>query len=202
MKTNTQVKRNKRSYIIIALIVVLLLSAVGYAAFQANLTITGTATGSAKWDVHFTSASTGGDSTPTISTDGKTLTFTSTLGFPGDAQEITAVIENSSTMAAKLTGFTVSDGTNNVSSTIYGSETPSDGDILIQYETLATSGGSQDVIAANGGLCTYKFVVFWNKNYQTVEANGTASVSRTFTITLEYEQDTTAPTVSPSHSHT
>ena len=157
MKTNTQVKRNKRSYIIIALIVVLLLSAVGYAAFQANLNITGTATGTATWDVHFKNTSTGG--AEAISNDGHTLTFTSNLSFPGDAQEITAVIENSGTLNAKLTGFTVKDGNNvAVSSTTFGSETSSDDDILIQYITLPTTSGSEDVITANGGLCTYKFV--------------------------------------------
>ena len=202
MKTNTQVKRNKRSYIIIALIVVLLLSAVGYAAFQANLTITGTATGTATWDVHFKDTSTGGANA--ISSDGHTLTFTSNLSFPGDAQEITAVIENSGTLGAKLTGFTVTDGNNAaVSSTTFGSETSSDDAILIQYITLPTTSGSEDVIAANGGLCTYKFVVFWNKTYSTVGTNGAVSTgSRTFNITLNYEQDTTAPTVAPSHSHT
>lgn len=203
MKTNTQIKRNKRSYIIIALIVVLLLSAVGYAAFQANLTITGTATGTATWDVHFKSTSTGGDSAPVISTDGKSITFTSTLGFPGDAQELTAVIENSGTLDAKLTGFTVSDGTNNVASKTYGTETASDPAILIQYETLSTTTGSEDIVGKNGGLCTYKFVVFWNKEYNTVGTNGAASTgTKTFTITLNYEQSTTAPTPSTDHQHT
>ena len=195
MKTNTQVKRNKRSYIIIALIVVLLLSAVGYAAFQANLLITGTATGSATWDVHFTSASTG-----TLSNNNQTLTFTETLGYPGDAKEVTAVIENSSSMGIKLTGFTVTDGNDvAVSSVTFGSEQTTDDPILIQYISLDTTDASQEKIAKNG-VCTYKFVVFWNKNYSdTTNLNPT----KTFKITLNYEQDTTSPSVAPSHgAHT
>ena len=196
MKTNTQIKRNKRSYIIIALIVVLLLSAVGYAAFQANLTITGTATGSATWDVHFTNASDG-----TLSNNNQTLTFTKTLDFPGDAEEVTAVIQNSSSLPIKLTGFTVKSGNTDISSTTYGSETASDEAILIQYIDLDDTDGSgtQEKIAVNG-ICTYKFVVFWNKNYSdTTNLNP----SKTFTITLNYTQDTTAPTVAPSHgAHT
>ena len=46
-------KKQKRNYLLVALIVILLAIAVGYAAFSANITISGTATASGTWDVKF-----------------------------------------------------------------------------------------------------------------------------------------------------
>lgn len=197
MKTNTQVKRNKRSYIIIALIVVLLLSAVGYAAFEATLSITGTATGSATWDVHFKDTSTGGASA--IKENGKKLEFSAALAYPGDAKEITAVIENSSTMPAKVTGFHVykvngTTDTEIASSNIktMSTATTTDDRILIWYEPIATDGSES--IAANGGTCTWKFVVFWNPT-----DTSSSTVTQDFKVTFDYAQDTTNSDKQPSH---
>ena len=199
MKTKNQTRKNKRNYIIVALIVVLLLLAVGYASFTQTLNITGTATASATWNVHFTSASTSKSGTghsATISADEKTINFTSTLAYPGDAEKITAVITNDSSMGIKLTGFTVTDGTNTVASVPLGTETSSNEDILIDYVTLNTS---TEKIAA-GGSCTYEFVVRWNKESTTVPTAG-SPISKSYTITFDYEQDTTDSTLTPSHAH-
>lgn len=198
MKTKNQTRKNKRNYIIVALIVVLLLLAVGYASFTQTLNITGTATASATWNVHFTSASTSKSGTghsATIS-DEKTINFTSTLAYPGDAEKITAVITNDSSMGIKLTGFTVTDGTNTVASVPLGTETEANEDILIDYVTLNTS---TEKIAA-GGSCTYEFVVRWNKESTTVPTAG-SPISKSYTITFDYEQDTTDSTLTPSHTH-
>lgn len=197
MKTKNQTRKNKRNYIIVALIVVLLLLAVGYASFTQTLNITGTATASATWNVHFTSASTSKSGTghsATISADEKTINFTSTLAYPGDAEKITAVITNDSSMGIKLTGFTVTDGTNTVASVPLGTETSSNEDILIDYVTLNTS---TEKIAA-GGSCTYEFVVRWNKESTTVPTAG-SPISKSYTITFDYEQDTTDSPLTPSH---
>jgi hypothetical protein len=199
MKTKNQTRKNKRNYIIVALIVVLLLLAVGYASFTQTLNITGTATASATWNVHFTSASTSKSGTghsATISADEKTINFTSTLAYPGDAEKITAVITNDSSMGIKLTGFTVTDGTNTVASVPLGTETAANEDILIDYVTLNTS---TEKIAA-GGSCTYEFVVRWNKESTTVPTAG-SPISKSYTITFDYEQDTTDSTLTPSHTH-
>ena len=48
-------KKSKKNSITIALIVLLLALAVGYAAFTSNLVINGTVAGSGKWDVKFDS---------------------------------------------------------------------------------------------------------------------------------------------------
>ena len=49
-------KKSKKGYVIIALIVILIAIAVGYAAFSDTLTISGTATGAGTWSVVFTEA--------------------------------------------------------------------------------------------------------------------------------------------------
>lgn len=177
MKTKTQTRKSKRNYLIVALVVILLLLAVGYASFSQTLNITGTASGTATWEVVFDETSTGG--ADAITNDGHTLTVSTTdLAYPGDAREITAVIKNNSSMPIKLTSFTPvgpSDTTN----------------ITFDYIALPTDGS--EVLAANGGTCTYKFIVGWN------EASTVNSISDTYSFTFDYVQDTTASTLTPSH---
>lgn len=213
MKTKLQTRKSRRNYIIVALIVVMLLLGVGYASFTQTLQITGTATGSASWDVHFKSASktqrnatTGtletADASSGISSDGHSLTVDVTdLAFPGDAREITAVIENSSTLGAKLTAFTVNNGA--ASPTALPQESASDTTSPIFFDWVALPTDGTEVIAANGGTCTYKFTVKWNPNYVAPDSatSTTTTVNGTYKITFNYEQDTTAPTVTKSHSH-
>lgn len=209
MKTKLQSRKSKRNYIIVALIVIMLLLGVGYASFSQTLQITGTATGSASWDVHFKSASktqrnatTGtletADASSGISSDGHSLTVDVTdLAFPGDAREITAVIENSSSLGAKLTGFTVTDSTGATTLTQNDTNSP------IMFDWVALPIDGTEVIAANGGTCTYKFTVKWNPNYVAPDSatSTTTTVNGTYKITFTYEQNTTAPTVTKSHTH-
>lgn len=173
MKTKTQAKKDKRNYIIVALVVILLLLAVGYASFSETLKITGTATGTVTWDVHFTEESEG-----TVSEDGKGLTVTTNLAYPGDATTVTAKIENSSSVAAKLTNFKVT----GLSDTT---------DITLKYVDLSDE---TEVLQPNG-VCTYTFVVGWDKDSEKT------SVNDTYTITFDYVQDTTTPSLTPSHSN-
>ncbi len=178
MKTKIESRKSKRNYLIIALVVILLLLAVGYASFTQALNISGTATGTATWEVIFTDASTGGAAA--ISNDGHTLTVNTTdLAYPGDKKEITAVIQNNSSMDIKLTGFTVTDPA-------------ADSDITVDYVDLQTDGSES--LVANGGTCTYKFIVGWDENSTKTSINGSYSFEFT------YEQDTENSTLTPSHS--
>lgn len=170
-----QTKKDKRTYVVIGLVVALLLLAVGYAGFTEKLNITGTATGTATWEVVFDSTSTGGASA--ITNDGHTLTANVTLGYPGDAQKITAVIKNNSSMDIKLKDFKVTG--------------PSSDQLTFDYVTLAKDGS--EVISANGGTCTYEFVIGW-------KADSTAtSVSGSYSFEFDYAQDTTASTATSNH---
>lgn len=174
-------KKSKKNYAIVVLIVLLLALAIGYAAFSATLTINGTANGTANWDVHFSSAklkdSTGAEDTKhgTVSFTADTVTASVTLAYPGDAVLLEAVVENSGNVPAKVKNFKVVGG---------------DDDLEITQAT--TSIGEK--LAANGGTCTNQFVVKW------AESSEADTLSKTFTVTFEYEQDTTEVNITPAHT--
>lgn len=180
-------KKSKMNYAIIALVVVLLAIAIGYAAFSATLTVNGTATGTGTWDVHFKSAALKDSSGNTdekhgsvVITDAKTVTATVNLAYPGDAVVLEVVVENSGNIPAKLTSFDI----NGV--------TLEDPDLEV---TQAESGPTEDeTLAANGGTCAAQFLVKW-KTTSTA-----SSLSKTFTITYQYDQDTTEVTYTPKHN--
>lgn len=180
-------KKTKKNYVVIALVVILLALAIGYAAFQATLTVNGTATGTMGWDVHFASValkdSTGASDTThgtaTIvnpSTDGKTITATVDLKYPGDGVILETVIQNDGSVPAKLTKF---------------EPKGADEDLLITPAGPTVG----ETIAENGGTCKSQFMVKWNPDSKLDNLG-----SKTFTITFEYEQGTTEFTATPSHS--
>lgn len=185
-------KTNKKNHLIIVFIVLLLALALGYAAFSATLNINGTATGTGSWDVHFKQAgrflqsngttvdTTHNGTAPlsTTSTTNDTMTVSVDLAYPGDGVLLEAIVENSSTMPAKLTGFTI---------------TGTDDD----FEVVQADGGPtvNEVLAANGGTCTATFRIKW-KQTSTAADLGT----KTFKITYNYAQETTEFTGTPSHA--
>lgn len=173
-------KKSKKNYTIIVLIVLLLALAIGYAAFSATLTINGTAEGTGTWDVHFESAvlrnSTGAvdpnHGTATI-TAGDAITANVELAYPGDGVILEAVVKNGGSIPAKLTNFTV---------------VGADEDLEITQAVPVVN----EVIDANG-TCTAQFAVKWKTN-STAE-----SLNKTFTVTYDYAQDTTEVTLTPAH---
>lgn len=176
-------KKQKRNFLLVALIVILLAIAVGYAAFSANITISGTATASGTWDVKFLSASVD-TSYGTANVTGEkndTLSVNVTLGYPGDGCTVTANIQNAGTVPAKLTGFTLTDD--------QGKEF-SNSEIEITTPTIATDGS--EVIAA-GGTCPVTFGIKWKKDSTTTTATAK------FKINFTYEQATNEVTVTPTH---
>ena len=185
-------KTKKRSALVIALVVILLALALGYAAFSATLNINGTATGTGSWNVHFKQAGrflqsdgstldTSHNGTATLSTvtsTNDTMTVTVDLAYPGDGVLLEAVVENSGTIPAKLTGFTV---------------TGTDSD----FEVTQPAGGPtvNEILQPNGGTCTATFLIKWKTN-STIASLGT----KTFTITYNYAQETTEFTGTPTHA--
>ena len=179
MKTEKiSTKKNKRSYIIIALIIILLLLGVGYASFSETLTISGTAEGNMDWDVRFeTEESTGVEES--VDGTGHILTVTTNdLKYPGDAVKVPAIIANNSSVGIKLKSFEFEQT---------GKE---NSDITIDYTTLTEE---NEKIAA-GGKCKYYFVIKWN------EDSNRTSVSDTYTFKFTYEQDTKNKELKPFHS--
>lgn len=103
-------KKTKKNYIIIALIVMLLTLAVVYASFSEVLNITGTAEADGSFKVYFSnSVFTGRNGESVIDTAGgsKSIAITGIqLEYPGDIRTIVATVKNESTVPVKLTDFT------------------------------------------------------------------------------------------------
>ena len=184
-------KTKKRSALVIALVVILLALALGYAAFSTTLTINGTATGTGTWDVRFLStrfldsagavdSTHNGVATISTSTGGTTndtITATVELAYPGDGVLLEAVVKNNGNISAKLTTFTVQ-GTDN------------------DFEVTQAAGGpkANETLPA-GGTCTATFLVKWKEG-----STATSLGAKTFTITYDYDQNTTEFTGTPSHA--
>lgn len=210
-------KRSKKSNrAIIVLIVLLIALAVGYATFQTVLTVSGTATGTMTWNVHFTentkfyevvngakaeNAITDTNrantdvATAQITTDAQdaqkkaqTVTATVALKYPGDAVILETEIINESSQPAKLTGYSCTGA--------------GDGLVISEPTPVITSGtvggDTGDVLNANGGKCKAQFLVKWDPSAATF--GDAQNHQKTFTITFTYSQDTEEKTVSPTHS--
>lgn len=185
-------KKSKKNYVAIVLIVLLLALAVGYAAFSSQLTISGTAKANGKWDVKFTTAditnsivSTTAANEATVAPDGKSITVTVNLATPGDGANIHTVITNAGNVVAKLKtdGFKVTGtgSTTFTSTTADGVTTYKSGAILVKVPEVTAN----HTIAASGTR-TFDFSVEWDNTVTSVDADGQTA---TFTITFDYEQD-------------
>ena len=133
-----------------ALLAVVFVMAVGYAAFATTLTINGTAEISSNWDVHFDNTKTtvtpvtgqGGTTAPsgtiTYSSDNLTATLTANLIQPGDKLTYVLTPHNYGSIAAKTSGAVsyVSSG-NSTSAAQTAANAQSSGDLM--------SGGTRQV---------------------------------------------------------
>lgn len=199
-------KKTKKNYVIIALVVILLALAVGYAAFGGTLQITGTATANGTWNVHFANAtitpneSSNSGNTVTLSktaTDNDTLTVTVALGYPGDGATVAVDILNEGTVDARLTEFKV-EGTGFDAGTVSGSNTVyQNGAIKVTVPTMNADETTGEVVAKANGKCSVAFDVEWDEDVDTVADGGQTA---TFTITFKYTQSTS--TFTPGASHT
>lgn len=183
-------KTNKKNHVIVALIVLLLALALGYAAFSATLNINGTAKGTGKWDIRFkqdgrflqadgTTVDESHNGSAVVSTTtntNDTMTVKVDLKYPGDGVLLEAIVKNAGNIPAKLTGFTV---------------TGTDDDFEVTGPTMDT--GTE--VIQPGGECKALFSIKW-KTGSTIPDLGT----KTFTITYNYAQETTEFVGSPSHN--
>ena len=105
--------RKQKNLLIAGLLAIVLVMAIGYAAFATQLNINGTATvKSANWKVHFVDT-TYAESTGSVQATSKTITdtdvtYTVTLTKPGDFYEFSINVENAGTIDAKLQSITMS----------------------------------------------------------------------------------------------
>ena len=195
-------KRKSKKILIVLLLVLLLALAVGYAAFSDTLTISGTAKVNGTFDVHFVQAECKAlaDSvgcTPTVSvgndTDGHAndkLTVTvGDLAYPGAGAHIQAQVINDGTIPVRI---------NSITATPSGSNGGNGHAIVINGLDQITTSHPQ--IAA-GDTCTFDFTIMWDPAITTLNSvAGENGNNFTFDFEIEYVQDTTALSVTPSHT--
>jgi len=182
-------KEKMKKYVILLLIVLLLGLAVGYAAFSDVLTITGTANAKGTFDVKFTAysldenESAGIDfrnTTITPSNDDDTLTIVvKDLAYPGATAKFNTTIKNLGTVKAKVTGVTVTGGSENIE--------------IIGLDQITTT----DTLDPNEE-CRLGFYVRWKSDS---EAQLATDEETTFSLTINYEQDTDVPNPTSTHAH-
>ena len=173
-----------------ALLAVVFIMAVGYAAFAQQLTINGSADITSKWDVHMDSegaeyvpTSTMG-TTPTgsvnVADGGLTADFTANFTSPGDKITYTIPIVNAGTLNARLSNITLSSDTPGMD--IQGLVATSE-DGNIKYTVTSPGTGT---LNANNGRATITIVAEFvdkaegQENAQNVTAN--------LTVTMTYVQ--------------
>lgn len=100
--------KGNKSFVVIAILLLVVGISIGYAALSATLNITGNTTiGKATWDVHFENLNETAGSvtavTPAAIDAGKTnITYAVTLTQPGDFYEFTVDFKNGGTIPAKV----------------------------------------------------------------------------------------------------
>ncbi len=98
----------KQNFVLIGVIILFLTLSIGYALFEENIEIKGTATAQGNFDVSVTAASVttqvgSSGATAEISADGKTLTINvPKLEYPGAYVEIPIIVTNKGTIPAVL----------------------------------------------------------------------------------------------------
>ncbi len=110
-------EQKNKNMLIGGLLAIVLVMAVGYAAFATQLTINGTANITSNWDVHIQSiAMSAHEGTGADSVDGETkvdpdnplaATFKATLISPGDSVTYDVTVVNAGTLPAKVSSITV-----------------------------------------------------------------------------------------------
>ena len=181
---------SKKSIILVLLLVLVIALAIGYAAFSDTLKITGTANANGKFDLEFTDASKfvsgkGVDTDETkavVSADKNTLNVTvKDLAYPGAGAQFKAVIKNVGTVPAKVKEVTPTNisGLNAIK--------------ITGLDAITKSHPSIDV----NGTCEVDFTVEWDSTKELTNASGD-DVS--FSLVIDYEQDTEAFSGTAGHS--
>ena len=166
--------KRQRSIVLGSLIGIMILMAIGYAAFSSQLQINGTSNISSNWDIritNITSSLSGGASNATEPTydneNGLTASFSTNLTSPGDYAEYTVEVSNLGDIDATLTNIEISDSNN--PAIVFETSGIEEGDNLLQ--------GAKDELIVK---------VSYSDSVTSDPENKTSNI----TVTLIYEQAT------------
>ena len=176
-----RMNRTQKNYIILGLSVIVLIMAVGYAAFSSQLKISGTSSVTSSWDVEITNiesanviGSATNGSTPTYTKT--TATFNTNLVSPGDSITYDVTVENKGSVDATLNTVTKTDTNNSA----------------ILFETSGIKEGDSLLVGAKAHM-------FVKVTYNQAIASQPKNLTSTLKVTLDYVQKSSSA-VTPSTS--
>lgn len=185
--------KGKKSQIIviIALVLVVVVMSIGYAAIGSELTANGNIElGVSKWDVHFVTSGYSESLTPTEGTSAThefptttQMTYNVTLNNPGDTYEATVPIKNDGTIDAILKSISMSISGTNSDHVTY--------DVTID-STKYTSSNTNVMaheLSKNGGTYDVKIKLSYNVPTENEDLLPEGATGITATLTLGYIQD-------------
>ncbi len=177
----------QKNLLIGGLIAVVLIMAVGYAAFATQLNIEGTASTTSTWDIYIKSITPGTpigtaeNKSATVSDDKLSATFETELIAPADSLTYTVVVENSGTLPAKLSAIKFEQSQTNSNESAEGTDNTKA--ITYDYHGIAQN----DTLAVNG---TATFTVTVTYNPAITSQPDDADLTSTLNMQLSYVQDT------------
>ena len=176
-----RMNRAQKNYIILGLSVIVLIMAVGYAAFSSQLKISGTSSVTSSWDVEITNiestnviGSATNGSAPTYTKT--TATFNTNLVSPGDSITYDVTVENKGSVDATLKTITKTDTNNSA----------------ILFETSGIKEGDSLLVGAKAHMLV-------KVTYNQAIASQPKNLTSTLKVTLDYVQKSSS-TVTPSTS--
>ena len=176
-----RMNRTQKNYIILGLSVIVLIMAVGYAAFSSQLKISGTSSVTSSWDVEITNiestnviGSATNGSAPTYTKT--TATFNTNLVSPGDSITYDVTVENKGSIDATLKTITKTDTNNSA----------------ILFETSGIKEGDSLLVGAKAHMLV-------KVTYNSAITSQPKNLTSTLKVTLDYVQKSSS-TVTPSTS--
>ena len=176
-----RMNRTQKNYIILGLSVIVLIMAVGYAAFSSQLKISGTSSVTSSWDVEITNiestnviGSATNGSAPTYTKT--TATFNTNLVSPGDSITYDVTVENKGSIDATLKTITKTDTNNSA----------------ILFETSGIKKGDSLLVGAKAHMLV-------KVTYNSAITSQPKNLTSTLKVTLDYVQKSSS-TVTPSTS--
>jgi len=179
-----------KNLLIGGLLAIVLIMAVGYAAFATQLNINGTANITSKWNVYIesitpgTPVGTASNKSATLGEDKLSATFETDLVAPGDALTYTVVVKNGGTLPAKLSAIRFDQSHQNTAT----EELKDNRTIIYSY-----SGISENAVLPVDGSVTFTVTVTYNPAI-TTQPSTDAEKTSTLDMQLTYVQDTTTAT--------
>lgn len=174
--------RNTRSIIVSILCVAVLFMGVGYASFQEELNVTGTASAGGNWNVHFNSitamipeGSAAVSNRSLLDATKKVATFDASLNQPGDQVVYTVGIVNEGNIDAIVESIEVKEtNVNNEEVSTF---------IPISY---IVDGLTEGATIPSGEKATFTVTV----NYDDNDIDSTVTVQKNISVTVHYKQRT------------